>query len=277
MTETASFKLQLTGGLTDTHLFEAYDGFSSLAGVAWTLSLVTNYVETATIRHRGNFVGRHAVLARPMRPGSLIADFSVLLRTDPATVFGIALSGAAASSLLYGLVHRVVTRNVGDSQQSLNQETAQLVENKRGDVEALVALTEPSLRQAHEVIGNGAQQIDWVAGFNTIAVLDDSTKAYIKGSIDENTVLDREVSVNGFYGNTGHGSVYDSTEGRVIPFGMGVDTLRAMGAVFSWGLDQYMNKTGRKIRIHFTRVTATNGRTKRYKIIHASIPADPFD
>lgn len=277
MTETASFQLRLTGDLTDEHKFQAYDGFSSLAGVAWTLSLVTNYVETATIRHRGNFVGRHAVLATPMRPGSLIADFSVLLQTNPGAVFGIALSGATASSLLYGLVHRVVTRNLGDSEQSLNQETKVLVEKKRGDVEALVAMTEPSLRQAHEVIGNGAEQIDWVAGFNTIAVLDGASKEYIKGSVYEDIVIEREVSVNGFYGNTGHGSVYDGAEGRVVPFGMSVDTLRAMGAIFSWGLDQYMNKTGKKIRIHFTRVTATNGRTKRYKVIHASIPADPFD
>ena len=100
MVEAASFRLQMTGGLAEYHEFEAYDGYTALAGAAWTLSLITNYVETGEIRHKGNFVGRHAVRATPMMAGSLIADFQVLLHNQPSSVFGFTGLTAGASGLL---------------------------------------------------------------------------------------------------------------------------------------------------------------------------------
>lgn len=269
MVEVAKFQLRLTGGMTTRHEFEAYDGFTSLAGAAFALSLVTNYIETGEIRYRGDFPGRHAVHASPMLPGSLIADFSVLLENNPATVLGVA-GATAASNLLYGLVNRVISRNVGQDVKPINDETAALLAQRRGDVEALVARTEPSIRQAHEVIGNGAEKIEWIGGFSPLANMDSETKNYMRASVKDEEILERDVSVSGFYGNSGHGSVYDATLGRNVPIGMSKDTLNAYGTFFSWGLHQYINNTGLKIRIKFTRILALNGRPKRYIILSAS-------
>lgn len=265
--EVATFKLRLTGGLADRHELEGYDGYMALAGAAWTLSLVTNYVETGLIRHRGNFAGRHAVRATPVASGSIIAEFSVLLQNHPSAVFGMVALGGSASTLLYGLVNRVLTRNIGIVRDPLNDQTAALLERRDGDVEALVAATEPSVRQAHEVIGNGANEVEWVGGHSAMASFTPNTKEYVRASIPDPEELERDVSVSGFYGNSGHGSVFDPTLGRNVPIWMPKEKLAVYGSFFSWGLHQYLTNTGLKIRIRFTRILAMDGRAKRYVIV----------
>lgn len=256
----------MTGGLTDFHQVEAYDGYQSLAGAAWALSLVANYVETGEIRHRGDFVGRHAVRALPMLQGSLIAEFTVFLQNQPSSTFGVAAGAGGATSLLYGLVHRVIARNIGLSSPPLNNETAALLANKGGDIEALAGIAEPSLRRAHEVVGNGADDVEWIGGVNTMAHFTSATKAYMKSSTTDPAIIERDVSVSGFYGNSGHGSVFDPALGHNVAIGMSQDTLATYGVYFSWGLDQYLHHTGRLVRIKFTRVLAMDGRVKRYII-----------
>jgi len=270
MVEIASFELHATGDLSEYHEFEAYDGYTAFAGAAWTLSLVTNYVETGLVRHRGDFIGRHAVRARPMRSGSIIADFAVLLRSQPSSVFGDSGRAARASGLLYGLVHRVVTRNLGLDPEPLNEETAALLATKSGDVEALVAATEPSLRRAHDVIGNGAQNVEWIGGFDPIAHMDEGTKEFMRANVRDSEILVKDVSVSGFYGNSGHGSVFDFDLNRTVPFSMTKDVLTRYGSYFSWGLHQYTSKNGKTIRIKFTRILSLDGRPKKYIISSAS-------
>lgn len=269
MADEAFFKLKLSGGLTEYHQFEAYDGFTSLAGAAWTLSLITNYIETGEIRHRGNFVGRHAVRAMPMRQGSLIAEFAVSLQSDPATIFGAIGSAAGAVSLMYGLANRVISRNIGITPVPLNAETEQLLNTKGGDVEALVAATEPSLRQAHEIIGNGADKLEWVGGFSTMANFDAESKEYIRASIPDHEIIERDCTITGFFGNSGNGSVWDETLGRNVAFSMKKEVLENFGSFFSWGLHQYIEKTGLKVRLRYTRILAIDGRPKRYIVISA--------
>lgn len=261
----------MTGGLSDQHQFEAYDGFSSLAGASWTLSLIANYIETGKIRSRGNFIGRRSVRANPMSEGSLIADFSVFLASNPAAVFGsLALTGSA-SHYLYGLVNRVVSRNIGIPAQPLNDDTDKLLKDKSGDVEALIAITEPSLRQTHEVIGNGANQINWVGGHRSIAHLNASSKEYMKASVPDPTIIEDEFSVTSFDGKSGNGQVFDSKLGHNIPIKMTKETLDAFGRVFSWGLHQYITKTGKKVQLKFTRILAIDGRAKKY-VVFSAVP-----
>ncbi|WP_157082216.1 hypothetical protein [Sphingomonas pruni] len=267
--EVASFQLRLTGDLADHHEFEGYDGYMALAGAAWTLSLATNYVETGGIRHRGNFPGRRSVRAMPLARGSVVADFAVILHSQPAAVFGLSALGGGASALLYGVVNRVLTRNLGISRDPLNADTAALLQSKDGDIEALVAISEPSVRQAHDVIGNGANEIEWIGGHSAMASLNQDTKAYIKASIPDLEIIERDVSVSGFYGNSGHESVFDFNLGRNVPISMPRDILRQYGTFFSWGLHQYLNHTGLKVRIRFTRILAMDGRPKRYVIVSA--------
>lgn len=270
MAETAKFQLRLTGGLASTHQFEAYDGFTSLAGAAWTLCLVTNYVETGQIRHRGDFVGRHAVLANPMSSGSLLADFRVALQSDPRVVFGRIAGAASPSAILYGLVKKVVDLNTGHDLERKAPDQLDFIAEKSGDIEALANAVEPSLRRAHDVIGDSAREIEWIGGFDAIATMDSDTKSYMSENIYDSEIISKDVTVTGFYGNTGNGSVFDHELGHNVRFKMDKRTLNIFGSFFSWGLHQYVFKTNRRLNISFTKIVALDGRVKQYVIVSAS-------
>ncbi len=262
------FSLRLTGDLADQHAFEAYDGFIALAGFARTLTLVTNYVEDGKIRQRGDFAGRHAVLARPMLEGSLVADFLVRLTGNPSANFGFA--GLDATDLLNALVHRVIGRNLGQSNQPVGDEVSALMTKKGGDVEALVAISETPIRQTHSVIGAGAANIQISGGHNIIANLNYATKEYVNQSVYDDTVQERVVSVAAFNVNSGYGSAFDFDLGRTVPFSMDRATIHKVSTTFTWGLDQYSNKTDKNVTIRFTRILAMDNTPKRYLIESAT-------
>lgn len=261
------FTVSLTGDAADYHQFHAYDGYTSLAGFAFTLSLITNYVETGVIRHRGDFPGRRAVRATALQPGSVTADFFVWL-TPSFEVLGAAAAGAAGP-FFYSFVRRIIARNVGAVEEIPDPVLADVLRRKSGDVEALVAVTEPSLRRTHDVIGRGAGELTVSGGFNLISRLDVNTKAYMTQHWDEGIPMSGHVTVNAFDANSGYGRIFDATLGRTIPVTMTRDLLNRYGPVFTWGMHQYMRKTGKKIEIEYTRTLAMDDTPKRYRVLSA--------
>lgn len=265
------YRLKLTGDTADNHQFQGYDGYMALAGFAWTLSLVANYADTGKIRHRGEFEGRHAVMAKALEEGSIIADFFVKLTNKPSDVFGAAAGGAESENFLDALVRRVIKRNLG--QENNDQSIGRLLadRDRAGDVEALVAITEAPIRQAHSVIGAGADEMLISGGINInpITTFNNNTKDYVKQSIEDLQEITKSFSVSAFNANSGYGSVFDQDYRHVVPFSMKQEKLRQFRQVFSWGLDQYSNRTGGRINATFTRILAMDGRPKRYVILNA--------
>lgn len=257
MAEVIPFRLRLTGDTADRHQFQGYDGYMALAGFAWTLALVTNYAETGKIRQRGEFLGRNAVRASAPAAGSIIADFAVWLEQNPAQVLGI--GSAVASVFLYDLVRRVIARNLGDHNLSETPEFKQLLARRAGDVEALVAKVEPAVRQTHAVIGNGARKMQILGGHNIINTYDERTRDYVKLNIEDDQEIESDFSVSAFNVNSGYGSVFDNRLGRTVPISMSREVLRKVSNVFTWGLDQYANKTGGRIVMKYTRILAMDG------------------
>lgn len=264
MAEVIPFRLKLTGDTADRHQFQGYDGYMALAGFAWTLALITNYAETGKIRQRGEFLGRNAVRATAPAAGSIIADFAVWLEQNPAQVLGI--GGAVASVFLYDLVRRVIARNLGDDNLSETPELKQLLARRGGDVEALVAKVEPAIRQTHAVIGNGARKVQILGGHNIINTYDEQTRDYVNLNIEDDKEIERDFSVSAFNVNSGYGSVFDNRVGRTIPISMSREVLRKVSNVFTWGLDQYANKTGGRIVMKYTRIQAMDRTPKRYVV-----------
>jgi translation initiation factor IF-1 len=269
MAELVPFRLQLTGDTADQHQFQGYDGYMALAGFAWTLALVANYSETGQIRHRGDFPGRHAVRATAPAEGSVIADFMVWLQQNPANILHLGGGGLAGSVFFYDLVRRVIARNLGNETAPQDPMLQKLVATHDGDVEALVASTEAAIRQSHSVIGNGATEVKILGGHNVIAKFDEETRDYVKLNVEDSEVRTRDFSVAAFNVNSGYGSVFDDGIGRTIPISMARDVLRVARSVFTWGLDQYANRTGGKIRVKYTRILAMDGTPKRYIILTA--------
>ncbi|HVV27451.1 MAG TPA: hypothetical protein VHC40_05740 [Rhizomicrobium sp.] len=263
----------LTGDTADQHQFQGYDGYMALAGFAWTLSLVSNYIDTGKIRHRGDFPGRHSVRASALARGSLLADFTVFLTAHPEVLAVLGIPGAIAtnvvSSLIYDVAKRVIGRNLGQDDRSLSPNMTKLLDNRGGDIEALVAATEASIRQSHSVIGNGAQAINIYGGNNIINVYNDQTRQYVLQNVEDPEVHEKNFSVAAFNANSGYGSVFDFDLGRTVPISMTKEVLSSVRSTFTWGLDQYANRTGKHVSVTYRRIFAMDGTPKRYVVLKA--------
>lgn len=269
MTEIIPFQLKLSGDTSDQHQFQGYDGYMALAGFAWTLALVTNYAETGKIRQRGEFLGRDAVRASAPVAGSIIADFSVWLQQNPAQALGLETVTGLISTFLYDLVRRIIARNLGQDSPPQTPLLKQLLNRRGGDIEALVAKVEPAIRQTHAVIGNGAARMQILGGHNIINTYDERTRDYVKLNIEDDAELEDDFSVAAFNVNSGYGAVFDKGLGRTVPISMSRDVLRRVSNVFTWGLDQYANRTGGRVIMRFSRILAMDGTPKRYVVLSA--------
>lgn len=263
----ANFELKLTGDSAEFQEFQGYDGYMALAGFAWTLALVANYAETGIIRMRGDFPGRDAVRATVPERGSIVAGFAVHLANDPALALGLGVAGGA--SFYYALVKRIIDRNLGNDAGSNNASLNRLLVRRGGDVEALVARTEPAIRQTHSVIGNGASHIRIVGGHNVLSNFDRDTKDYVRLNVEDPGVQTRSFSVAAFNVNSGYGAVYDSELGRTVPISMSREVLRRVSHIFTWGLDQYAQRANGLIEMTFTRLLAMDETPKRYVVLGA--------
>jgi hypothetical protein len=188
-----------------------------------------------------------------------------------ASVLGIAgtVTLNMASNLIYDVVKRVIGRNIGKDDQPQSDLMKQLLGRRDGDIEALVAATEPSVRQSHSVIGNGAQIINIYGGSNVINKYDQATREYVVQNVEDREVHRNTFSVAAFNANSGHGSVFDFKLGRTIPIGMSREILREVSSVFSWGLDQYANRTDTHVSMKCWRILAMDGTPKRYVVVGA--------
>lgn len=265
------FRATFRGGYADDHLLPAYDGYNALAGLSLSLSMVTNYVETGVIRHRGAFPGRLAVKTGPIEEGSVSSALIVAL---PAAVLigGALIQGDEVKRVLYDIFKRTIDRNLGLPVEPETDTLRRLENTHGGDLEALVAAIEPSVRQSHSVIGEGVQTLNVYGGRNRVTQYNVETKAYVEGAIEDNRARDDEFSVSSFNVNTGYGRVFDADVGRVVPFKVNRGALDSTKAVLSWGLNEYANGTGRKVLIRYTVLNALDGTPKRYYILDASYP-----
>jgi hypothetical protein len=271
-TDYYKFQIKITGDTSDAHQFQGYDGYMALAGFAWMLSLAAHFADTGEVRQRGDFFGRQAVRAEAPKPGSIIIDFTVTLAHNPIQIFGIRDIAASSAGLLFmhDLVKRLLSRNLGKEHKPQSPILKHIVENRDGDLEALVAKVEPAIKQAHRIIGNGATRTDMLGGFNIIGTFNNTTKEYVNQNIEDTKVKQKDFSVAAFNANSGYGSVFDFDLNRTIPISMQKDTLRKLGGVFSWGLDKYATGTGERISMKYISILAMDGTPKRYVVLDAT-------
>ncbi|MDV3250190.1 hypothetical protein DevBK_02465 [Devosia sp. BK] len=273
MASSVVIRAQLTGGDADRHQIPAYDGFTSLAGLGLTLSLTANYIETGKIRRRGDFAGRHSVKATPIEEGSVLTDFLVSIPRI-SLPFARKLSDAASSEFVADLVKGVIDRNLGVESEPTTDELSSLLEHKDGDFEALVAATEPSLKQAHTIIGEGAQVMNLFGSKHQLGQLNQQSKKYIHGTVEDPEIYNKDVSVASFNVNSGYGGVYDPDLRRVVSIKVTPTTMPQAKSVLGWGLNEYANGTGKRVHLQYYRWMTLDDRPKKYIVIDAKIPKD---
>ena len=267
-------EVRLSGQEADFHELPAYDGFNSMAGISLAATIVTHYAATGNLRRRGQFETRSRIRFKESRRGSIIFGLAIELASNPyilGATGGVAVS--VAGSAVYDLLKYVIQKNIGREHAPQTKALENLLESREGDVEAVTAAIEPALRQGHSVIGTGASTAE-ITGKNQdpIATFDRNTKDYISRSIEDETIIEKDVSIAAFNANSGHGRLFDDEHGRTVSFYIPEHAQSALKSVIGWGLSEYTRGTGRRISTKFTRILALDGRPKKYIILDAEIP-----
>lgn len=271
-------EVRLSGEDAEFHQLPAYDGFGSLAGLSLATTLVTHYAVTGSIRRKGQFETRSKIRFKESRRGSVVFGLIIEFAASNPLLFG-GVAGALgvnlASSALYDLIKSTFKKNVGQDHTPQTKVLESLTETRGGDLEALAAATEPALRQAHTIIQHGASSME-ITGRNkaNISTFNAATKDYILKSIEDDAVIEKDVSVAAFNANSGHGRIFDEDIGRTVAIYIPEHSQKAFKAVLSWGLNEYARGTGRKISLKFTRILTWDDRPKKYIVLDANIPQD---
>jgi len=270
--------VKFTGDVADQHQIPAYEGGQAIEGIARSLVLIGHYLAEGHIRKRVPFSRGVQVLLRPPRAGSFDAIFGFSI--DPeliGTAFGW-LGGAAASGIVgafaYDLIKQTINTVVGEKHNPTTEGLRLLDEKRGGDVDALADAIEPAIRQAHNVIGYGAQAIHIYHGPVTISNFNSRTKEYVNSTVHSERPDIKLVSVAMYSANTKNGRVFDVELGKTVPISIIRDATPRTPSVISSSLDRYVRRADNRIYIKYYADKDAEGRIKRYRVIDAWMEGD---
>lgn len=208
------------GDLADEHALPAYLGTQSIEGLSRTLSLITHYAVTGTIRHRYPFSDDFRLDIIAFEPGSFRTKIRQTVNAGAMAGWlgtvggGIALG--VAGNFVYDLLKSTTTDIIGQPASAQTPALQNLQEARPGDLDALREAATPSTKKGHSVIANGAGQITIFGNGNTVTVLDQSSKHYLEEDNFDPLPEIKIVSVGMLNVNTRHGRVFDYELGRLV-------------------------------------------------------------
>lgn len=274
------FVLKFTGDVADQHQIPAYEGSQTLEGVGRSILLIGHYLAEGHIRKRVPFSKGVQVLLRPPRPGSFEAIFG--FSVDPQMVTGAFewLGGAAGTgvvgALAYDLIKKTISTVIGASHTPTTQALQDLDAKRGGDIDALADAIEPSIRQAHNIIGNGARNVHIYQGPVTITNFNSRTKDYVNTTIKSEKPEVKLVSASMYSANTKNGRVFDLELNKTVPISIISESNPRTPSVISSSLDSYVaRRTDNKIYIKYYADKDSEGRVKRYRITDAWREGEP--
>lgn len=265
--------IKFDGDLAERHVFPAYAGSVSMRGVARSVVLIGNYLAEGKIRKKAPFSQNIQFYLHPPREGSF-ENLLSFVTASPEMLAISAVIGSVSLNVFSNFISDGIkycfNRVVGKDVQPETAELKKLNERCGGDLEALIDSIESPARDAHTVIGNGAQNILLITGSNNIVTLNANTKRYISTTLSESQPKTKLVSVGMFNVNTRYGRVFDYELGKTIPFIVDRESSHQTMGNLSTSLDRYARGLLNKdVTIKFTQETDIDRRAKRYIILDA--------
>lgn len=266
------YKLQFLGDDADRNVLPAHDGAQSLEGITWSLSLLSNYMASGQVRHRGNLDNRIKLYISPPRRGSFITDV-VLFVTQPENIFLTSVIGTYTVSTVGNTMNSIISyafkKVCGINNDEEEQDLRRLRKLPSGDIEANLDAIEPSLKRAHTVIGEGANKLIIARSRTPIIELNGQTKAYVKTDIQADYESEHMVGVGALNVNQGSGRVYIDKIGKTVPFNVVKEPDQGTYTTLSWSLDRYARGMPSSILIRCIEVYSIDDRIKRLIVIGA--------
>lgn len=140
-------------------------------------------------------------------------------------------------------------------------------------MEAALDAIEPSMKRAHSVIGEGANNLIIQPAGRPAITLDVGTKAYVNANIEGVDEVARQVSVGALNVNTGNGRAFLPDIGKTVPFNVVREPDAGTYQALSFSLDRYARGLPNHVQIRCREVFANDDRIKRL-IVYGAVRID---
>jgi hypothetical protein len=270
---TNSLSVQFDGDDASRHMLPLYEGSQSLSGLGLCFTRVAHYLSTGTIKQKAPYYPYTKIFVSPPKSGSVVFDvLASISGQGPTTTFG-QLTLAVTANLIFATGVYVIQKVVGKTSKPNDENVRRLLNERPGDVEALIASVQPAVKQAHNVIGAGANVIN-IYGSNNNVTLDQSTKDYVSINI----VADSSEWISGSVGwlnaNERTGGMYVHGLGRVVPFEISRNASSETLRILLDSLSDYTMGNNDKSRFdaRVLRYSSLDGRIKKFVLVEAAKP-----
>lgn len=267
------YRLHFTGDMADEHLLPAHEGAKSLEGISWAFSLLGHYASTGKIRKQGTLDSNIRFYIGPPQRGGYINDIYAFI-SDPQNTFITSVVGAytvaTATDSINAFIKYCFKRTVGLFEDVDSKEYDKLRKKlPSGDLEANLDAIEPSLKRAHEVIGDGAGSLQISRSRTPLLTLNKSTKDYVNTNIYGDSEVEKTVSIGALNVNTGNGSAFIPEIGKTAPFTIVKEPSPGTYEILSTSLYNYAKGLPSHIIITCTEVFSLDNRIKKLVISSA--------
>jgi hypothetical protein len=257
----------------DQHRLPAIEAGEALTGLGRSLVIISNYLVEGRVRVRAPYIELSHVYLSPLRTGSVDAVFNISFNTEAIAQAGVWVGMAVTSGLIgnaaYDLIKSTFRRGVGQPSEIQDPNLKAFVENRTGDLDALVDAIEPALKQAHRPISIGALTININHGQNQIVQLDPNTKRYVETNVKVPDSEVIQVSTASYNANSRYGRVFDYSLGRTVSFTIVRDADEETLTVVVSSLQEYAISRSGKFNATVKKTKAIDGRDRHYSLLVA--------
>ncbi|QRG07135.1 hypothetical protein EZH22_01410 [Xanthobacter dioxanivorans] len=258
--------------MADTHKLPAYDAIQSLYGISRAILMTTNYLDEGRVRHRRFENIKFEFNLLTQNPGSFETLFELITNPD-AMKIGYDISVGITSGLLGHFIISMLSRAVGGSAHETIEDLETSEEISTGDTSALVEAIEPSLREGHKIVGNGASNIFIITGSHNTVNFNAATKSFVNAFEEDNVLSSKIFSVASFNSNSGYGRAFDFEELRTIPFEINTMADEKSIEALIWSFSSYARRRrlGENLQsavaFKYRAIRTLDGRVKKIKVI----------
>lgn len=264
--------IKFEGEMADAHKLPAYNAIQSLYGISRAILMTTNYLDEGRVRHKKFENVRFEFNLLTQSPGSFETLFELI--TNPETMkISYDISVGIMSGILGHFIISMISRAIGGSAHETVEDLETSEKIRTGDTAALVEAIEPSLREGHKIIGNGARNILIISGSHNHVKFNATTKSFVNTFEEDNVLSSKIFSVASFNANSGYGRAFDFEEGRTIPFEIHTMADEKSIEALIWSFSSYARRRrlGEDLQsaaaFKYRATRTLDGRVKKIKVV----------
>jgi hypothetical protein len=172
------------------------------------------------------------------------------------------------SSFVYDFLKTIYSRAIGKKAPDKIEELESEGQLHSGDMAAIEDAAMPSIKRAHTIANNGANNVFIFSGQHTVVHFDSASKRHVQSSLRNNELRSKIVSVPSYNANSRYGRVFDLDQQKTVPIEADGPTIATItGSIADYALAKRADRIKSAVAIQYTSIDSIDGKIKKL-IIH---------